>query len=116
MKNIEKIKEMDSAKLADFLVESGAEVPADFCDIVCLADSCKECKFCGVAGIREAWKTWLESEYDWEEKEDDQESQEQETIQSNEQDTPEQGSSKKKKDEQGVEGDIGSGPAGGRMH
>lgn len=56
MKNIEKIKEMDSAKLADFLVESGAEVPADFCDIVCLADSCKECKFCGVAGIREAVK------------------------------------------------------------
>lgn len=116
MKNIEKIKEMDSAKLADFLVESGAEVPADFCDIVCLADSCKECKFCGVAGIRKAWKTWLESEYDWEEKEDDQEPQEPESIQTDEQGDIEPGGVEKETDQQDSEGSNGSGPAGGRIH
>lgn len=35
MRNIDRIRAMDADQLADFLVESGAEVPTEFCDILC---------------------------------------------------------------------------------
>lgn len=63
MKNIEKLRNMDADQLADFMVESGAAVPNDFCDISCTVEACKECSFCGPDGEKKAWKIWLESEY-----------------------------------------------------
>lgn len=90
MKNIEKIKEMDAAQLAEFLTENGAAVPTEFCDVLCAVEDCEECRFCGAFGDKEAWKIWLESEYDREEKEDGQEPQEPEKVQADEQGTSEQ--------------------------
>lgn len=84
MKRIEKIKGMDAARLAEFLVEQGAEVPTEFCDILC-AEDCMKCPFVGPDGDKKAWQTYLESEYGGEEKEDDQEPQEPESIQTDEQ-------------------------------
>ena len=72
MRNIERIRTMDAAQLADFLVDHGAEVPNEFCDGLCEGESCEECPY---VGDRRAWKEWLESENDGEEKEDDQEPQ-----------------------------------------
>ena len=63
LKNIEKLRNMDADQLADFMVESGAAVPNDFCDISCTVEACKECSFCGPDGEKKAWKIWLESEY-----------------------------------------------------
>ena len=100
MKNIERIRAMDAEQLAGFLAESGAPVPTEFCDILC-AEDCMKCLFVGPDGDKKAWKIWLESEYDGEEKEDDQEPQEPEELQTDEQDTPEQERSKKENDEQG---------------
>lgn len=111
MKNIDRIRAMDAAQLAEFLTENGAEVPTEFCDVLCAVEDCDECGFCGAAGDKEAWKIWLESEYDGEEKEDDQEPQEPESIQTDEQDTPEQERSTKENDGQGAERSAGSGPA-----
>ena len=111
MKRIEKIKGMDAARLAEFLVEQGAEVPTEFCDCLCFGQSCAGCPYTEEDGDRRAWKEWLESEYDGEEKEDDQEPQEPEELQTDEQDTPEQERSTKENDEQGAERDAGSGPA-----
>ena len=111
MKRIEKIKGMDAARLAEFLVEQGAEVPAEFCDCLCFGQSCAGCPYTGEDGGRRAWKEWLESEYDREEKEDGQESQEPEELQTDEQNTPEQERSTKENDEQDDERDAGSGPA-----
>ena len=114
MRNIDQVRTMDAAQLADFLVDHGAEVPNEFCDGLCEGESCEECPYVGEEGDRRAWKEWLESEYDGEEKEDDQESQEPESIQTDEQDTPEQGRSTKENDGQGAERSAGSGPADGR--
>lgn len=100
MKNIERIRAMDAEQLAGFLAESGAPVPTEFCDILC-AEDCMKCPFVGPDGDKKAWQTYLESEYDGEEKEDDQEPQEPEELQTDEQDTPEQERSKKENDEQG---------------
>lgn len=108
MRNIEKIKEMDAAQLAEFLTENGAEVPTEFCDVLCAAEDCEECGFCGASGDKEAWKIWLESEYDRKGKADDQEPQEQEAVQADEQGASEQGSNEKEKDEQGAERSAGS--------
>ena len=117
MRNIERIRAMDADQLADFLVESGAEVPTEFCDILCvLVEGCEECLFCGPCGDRKAWKIWLESEYDGEEKEDDQEPQEPESIQTDEQGDIEPGGVEKETDQQDSERSDGSGPAGGRDH
>ena len=90
MKRIEKIKGMDAARLAEFLVEHGAEVPTEFCDCLCFGQSCARCPYTGKDGDRRAWKEWLESEYDMEEKEDGQEPQEPEKVQADEQGTSEQ--------------------------
>lgn len=60
MKNIERIRAMDAEQLAGFLVENGAPVPTEFCDIVCTGEDCEKCGFLGVAGEKEAWKLWLE--------------------------------------------------------
>ena len=76
MRNIDRVRTMDAAQLADFLVDHGAEVPNEFCDGLCEGESCEECPYVGEEGDRRAWKEWLESEYDGEEKEDDQEPQE----------------------------------------
>ena len=114
MKRIEKIKGMDAAQLAEFLVEQGAEVPTEFCDCLCFGQSCEGCPYTGEDGDRRAWKEWLESEYDGEEKEDDQEPQEPESIQTDEQGDSEQGGNEKETDKQGSERSDGSGPAGGR--
>ena len=56
MKRIEKIKGMDAARLAEFLVEHGAEVPTEFCDVQCFGQSCAECPYTGEDGDRRAWK------------------------------------------------------------
>lgn len=90
MKRIEKIKGMDAARLAEFLVEHGAEVPTEFCDCLCFGQSCAGCPYTGEDGDRRAWKEWLESEYDRKEKEDGQEPQEPEKVQADEQGTSEQ--------------------------
>lgn len=115
MRNIERIRAMDADQLAEFLVEHGAEVPTEFCDILCEED-CMKCPFVGPDGDKKAWQTYLESEYDREEKEDDQEPQEPEELQTDEQDTPEQERSTKENVGQGAERSAGSGPAGGRGH
>ena len=114
MRNIERIRTMDAAQLADFLVDHGAEVPTELCDILCAIEDCDECRFCGVIGNKQAWKIWLESEYDGEEKEDDQEPQEPESIQTDEQGDIEPGGVEKETDQQDSERSDGSGPAGGR--
>ena len=113
MKNIERIRAMDAEQLAGFLVENGAPVPTEFCDILC-AEDCMICPFVGPNGDKKAWQTYLESEYDREEKEDGQEPQEPEELQTDEQGTPEQERSTKENDGQGAERDAGSGPADGR--
>ena len=115
MRNIDRIRAMEAEQLAGFLAESGAPVPTEFCDILC-AEDCMICPFVGPDGDKKAWQTYLESEYDGKEKEDDQEPQEPEELQTDEQDTPEQERSTKENDEQGAERDAGSGPAGGRDH
>ena len=114
MKRIEKIKGMDAARLAEFLVEQGAEVPTEFCDCLCFGQSCAGCPYTEEDGDRRAWKEWLESEYDREEKEDGQEPQEPEELQTDEQGDSEQGGNEKETDKQGSERSDGSGPAGGR--
>lgn len=113
MRNIDRIRAMDAEQLAGFLAESGAPVPTEFCDILC-AEDCMICPFVGPNGDKKAWKIWLESEYDGEEKEDDQEPQELENIQTDEQGDIESGSVKKETDQQDAERDAGSGPADGR--
>ena len=50
MKRIEKIKGMDAARLAEFLVEHGAEVPTEFCDYLCFGQSCAGCPYTGEDG------------------------------------------------------------------
>lgn len=110
MRNIDRIRAMNAEQLAGFLAESGAPVPTEFCDILC-AEDCMICPFVGPNGDKKAWQTYLESEYDGEEKEDDQEPQEPESIQTDEQDTPEQERSTKENDGQGAERSAGSGPA-----
>ena len=115
MRNIDRIRAMEAEQLAGFLAESGAPVPTEFCDILC-AEDCMICPFVGPNGDKKAWQTYLESEYGGEEKEDDQEPQEPESIQTDEQDTPEQERSTKENDGQGAERSAGSGPAGGRGH
>lgn len=111
MRNIDRVRTMDATQLADFLVDHGAEVPNEFCDGMCEGKSCEECPYVGEEGDRRAWKEWLESEYDGEEKEDDQEPPEPESIQTDEQDTSEQERSTKENDGQGAERSAGSGPA-----
>lgn len=111
MRNIDRVRTMDAAQLADFLVDHGAEVPNEFCDGLCEGESCDECPYVGEEGDRRAWKEWMESKYDGEEKEDDQEPQEPEELQTDEQDTPEQERSTKENDGQGAERSAGSGPA-----
>ena len=111
MRNIDRVRTMDAARLAEFLVEQGAEVPTEFCDCLCFGQSCAGCPYTGEDGDRRAWKEWLESEYDREEKEDGQEPQEPEELQTDEQDTPEQERGTKENDEQDDERDAGSGPA-----
>ena len=90
MRNIDRVRTMDAAQLADFLVDHGAEVPNEFCDGLCEGENCEECPYVGEEGDRRAWKEWLESEYDREEKEDGQEPQEPEEVQADEQGTSEQ--------------------------
>lgn len=116
MRNIDRVRTMDAAQLADFLVDHGAEVPTEFCDCLCEGESCEECHYVGEEGDRRAWKEWLKSEYDGEEKEDDQEPQEPEIIQTDEQGDIELGGVEKETDKQGSERSDGSGPAGGRGH
>ena len=106
MKRIEKIKGMDAAQLADYLVDHGAEVPNEFCDGLCEGESCEECPYVGEEGDRRAWKEWLESEYDREEKEDDQKPQEPETVQTDEQDDHKQGSKDEKDPQQDAGRDV----------
>ncbi len=107
MRNIERIRAMDADQLADFLVESGAEVPTEFCDILCvLVEGCEECLFCGPGGDRKAWKIWLESEYDREEKEDGQKPQEPETVQADEQNDSEQAGNDEKDPQQDAGRDV----------
>lgn len=89
MRNIDRIRAMDAEQLAGFLAESGAPVPTEFCDILC-AEDCMKCPFVGPDGDKKAWQTYLEIEYDREEKEDDQEPQEPEKVQADEQGTSEQ--------------------------
>lgn len=115
MRNIERIRTMDAAQLADFLVDHGAEVPNEFCDGLCEGKSCEECPYVGEEGDRRAWKEWLESEYDGEEKEDDQEPQEPESLQTDEQGDIEPGGVEKETDQQDSERSDGSGPAGGAI-
>ena len=104
MRNIERIKEMSSAQLAEFLTEAGAKVPTEFCDVLCpVTKSCIDCEYVGDLGDKQAWKIWLESEYVREEKEDDQKPQEPETVQTDEQGDPKQGS----KDEKDPQQDAG---------
>ena len=74
------------------------------------------CPFVGPDGDKKAWQTYLESEYDREEKEDDQEPQEPESIQTDEQGDIEPGGVEKETDQQDSERSDGSGPAGGRDH
>lgn len=62
MKNIERIRAMDAEQLAGFLVENGAPVPTEFCDIVCTGEDCERCGFWGEAGDKGAWKLWLEKD------------------------------------------------------
>lgn len=62
MKNIERIRAMDAEQLAGFLVENGAPVPTEFCDIVCTGEDCERCGFLGEAGDKGAWKLWLEKD------------------------------------------------------
>lgn len=114
MKNIEKFRNMDAAQLAEFLTENGAAVPTEFCDVLCAVEDCEKCRFGGASGDKEAWKIWLESEYDRKEKENDQKPQKQEVVQADEQGTPEQERSTKENDGQGAERSAGSGPADGR--
>lgn len=111
MRNIDRVRTMDAAQLADFLVDHGAEVPNEFCDGLCEGESCEECPYVGEEGDRRAWKEWLESEYDGEEKEDDQEPQEPAWIQAHEQNTREQGGGAKEADGQVDQRQPGSGPA-----
>ena len=110
MRNIDRIRAMDAEQLAGFLVENGAPVPTEFCDILC-AEDCMICPFVGPNGDKKAWQTYLESEYGGEEKEDDQEPEE---LQTDEQGDSEQGGNEKETDKQGSERSDGSGPAGGR--
>lgn len=63
MRNIERIRTMDAEQLAGFLVENYAEVPTEFCDVLCAVEDCDECGFCGPDGEKKAWEIWLESEY-----------------------------------------------------
>ena len=116
MRNIDRVRTMDAAQLADFLVDHGAEVPNEFCDGLCEGESCEECPYVGEEGDRRAWKEWLESENDGEEKEDDQEPQEPEELQTDEQGDIEPGGVEKETDQQDSERSDGSGPAGGRDH
>ena len=74
------------------------------------------CPFVGPDGDKKAWQTYLESEYDREEKEDGQESQEPEELQTDEQGDIEPGGVEKETDQQDSERSDGSGPAGGRDH
>ena len=62
MRNIDRVRTMDAARLAEFLVEQGAEVPTEFCDGLCEGENCGECPYVGEEGDRRAWKEWLESE------------------------------------------------------
>lgn len=62
MRNIERIRDMDTEQLVDFLVETGAELPPDFCDIFCQIENCDSCRFCGDNGDKEAWRVWLEKD------------------------------------------------------
>lgn len=62
MRNIDRIRAMDAEQLAGFLVENGALVPTEFCDIVCTGEDCERCGFLGEAGDKGAWKLWLEKD------------------------------------------------------
>ena len=62
MRNIDRIRAMDAEQLAGFLVENGAPVPTEFCDIVCTGEDCERCGFLGEAGDKGAWKLWLEKD------------------------------------------------------
>ena len=54
MRNIDRVRTMDAAQLADFLVDHGAEVPNEFCDGLCEGESCDECPYVGEEGDRRA--------------------------------------------------------------
>ena len=85
MRNIEKIKEMSSDQLAEFLTDRGAQVPPDFCDEMCKATTdCKDCMYLGPQGDKKAWKIWLEEKHVGKENKDDQKPQEPETVQTDE--------------------------------
>lgn len=62
MRNIDRIRDMDTEQLVDFFVETGAELPPDFCDVFCQIENCGSCKYCGDSGDKEAWRVWLEKD------------------------------------------------------